>query len=307
MDGGARDDDALLAALDPTLGIFAGVDSLAVAGPGLPVAVRGRLVGTVFAWPREVHGRGAEAGEALVSVVSAALEQLAIDGLAGKRDLEGVRMGSGTRTRIDAATIADLGALGCHSELSGAGEHAALEAWERRALGRAWATGELEVRLDDHAEPPAIRRVLDWHRARGCRVTSVVVDRTPPVVACIASPIDTDAPALIGVAAARTGGSAWRAAAFELHQAYLARCLGARSCDVRGKRGSKNAGRVLSASRDHALERADLDAIVATARRAVDPSSIAPWSRPIDAVAVDVTPPVAARLDRKVVAAVLAT
>jgi|GEM_PF-3233540 len=298
-------DDALMVALDPSLGIFAGVDSLVAPGAGLPVGVRGRLVGTVFAWPREVYGRGGGAGDALVSVVSAALEQLGLDSLDGKGDVPGIRMGVGTRTTIDAATVVDLAGVGCAAELSSASEHAALEAWERRAVARAWASGDLDVRLDDRAEPAAIGRILDWHRGRGCRVASVLLERGPPVVACIASPVDPAAPALVGVAAARTGGTAWRAAAMELHQAYLARCLGARSLDVRGKRGEDLVGRVLGASRDHAIDRTALDAALAATRRSIDPSSIVAFARAIEAVAVEVTTPVAARLGRRVVAAVL--
>ena len=245
VEGDAGDDDALLVALDPSLGIFAGVDSLAVHDHGLPVAVRGRLVGSVFTWPREVYGRGATAGDALVSVVSAALEQLGLDTLAGKGEVPGIRMGVGSRTTIDAATVLDLGSIGCSVELSGAGEHAALEAWERRVTARAWADGAFEVRLDDRAEPPPVGRVLDWHRGRGCRVLSVLLDRGPPVVACIAAPVDPAAPALIGVAAGRTGGAAWRAAAMELHQTYLARCLGARGRELGGRRrdGQRYPGR----------------------------------------------------------------
>ena len=96
----AIDDSALAQALDPALGVFASVESLAAGDPTLPVAVRGRLVGPVFAWPREVHGRGADAGDALVSVVSAALEQLGKDGLAGKRVVPAIRMGLGSRATI---------------------------------------------------------------------------------------------------------------------------------------------------------------------------------------------------------------
>lgn len=304
-EGDAGDDDALLVALDPSLGIFAGVDSLAVHDHGLPVAVRGRLVGSVFTWPREVYGRGATAGDALVSVVSAALEQLGLDTLAGKGEVPGIRMGVGSRTTIDAATVLDLGSIGCSVDLSGAGEHAALEAWERRVTARAWADGAFEVRLDDRAEPPPVGRVLDWHRGRGCRVLSVLLDRGPPVVACIAAPVDPAAPALIGVAAGRTGGAAWRAAAMELHQTYLARCLGARGRELGGRRGRGTEGQVLGVARNHVVERTALDAAIAATRRVIDPSTIAAWSRPIEAIAVEVTPPVAVRLGRRVVAAVL--
>ncbi len=301
----AIDDSALAQALDPALGVFASVESLAAGDPTLPVAVRGRLVGPVFAWPREVHGRGADAGDALVSVVSAALEQFGKDGLAGKRVVPAIRMGLGSRATIDAATVLARGAVGCSAELAGAGEHGALEAWERRATARAWVAGQDEARLDEGGEPPAIGRVLDWHRGRGRRVISLLLDRTPPVVACVALPHDPDAPALVGVAAGRTLAAAWRGAALELHQVHLARCLGARTGDLRGRHGRLTAGRVMGVARDHAIDRAALAALVAATRRSIAPSTVPSYAPHLDALAVDITPPIAERLGRKVVAVVL--
>ena len=52
-----------------------------------------------------------------------------------------------------------------------------------------------------------IGAIIDWHRGRACQVTSVLIDREPPVVACIAIPAVDDQAAVIGVAAARTGAA----------------------------------------------------------------------------------------------------
>jgi hypothetical protein len=301
------DEDQLVLALDPQRGIFAGLDSLASPDPRLPVAVRGRLVGPVFEWPRVVYGRGATGSDALVSVVSAAFEQLALATLAGRRVIGGTIMGTGAHTSIDAAQVLAHGALGCGAELAGAGEHALLEACERRAVERAWAAGGLEGRLDDRAEPTAVADVLHWHRGRGCRVVSLLLGREPPVVACVALPFDDDAPALVGVAAARTAAGAWRSAATELHASYLARGQGARGGGLRERHGGNPRGRVLTVGRDHAIARIALDTAVARTRRSIELSTIAPWPRPIPAVAVEITPPIAATFGRKVVAAVLAT
>jgi len=238
-------------------------------------------------------------------VVSAALEQFGKDGLAGKRVVPAIRMGLGSRATIDAATVLARGAVGCSAELAGAGEHGALEAWERRATARAWVAGQVEARLDEGGEPPAIGRVLDWHRGRGRRVISLLLDRTPPVVACVALPHDPDAPALVGVAAGRTLAAAWRGAALELHQVHLARCLGARTGDLRGRHGRLTAGRVMGVARDHAIDRAALAALVAATRRSIAPSTVPSYAPHLDALAVDITPPIAERLGRKVVAVVL--
>ena len=305
-DRSAVDDSVLAQALDPSLGIFAAVESLPTGNhPELPVAVRGRLVGPVFAWPRMVHGRGGDASEALVSVVSAALEQLGRDTLVGKRIVPGIRMGYGSRTTIDAPTVLARGAIGCSVELAGAGEHAALEAWERRAVARLWAERQIEARLDENAEPPAIGRVLDWHRGRGRRVISLLLDRAPPVVACVALPNDPDASALCGVAAGRTAIGAWRAAALELHQVHLCRCQGARTDDLRGRHGRTLPGRVMGVTRDLPIRRDELAAIVASTRKVVAASTVPAFPGFLDATAVDISPPIAERLGRKVVAVVL--
>jgi ribosomal protein S12 methylthiotransferase accessory factor YcaO len=300
------DDGALIPVLDPGLGVFASVESLAAGPSELPVAVRGRLVGPVFAWPREVYGRGARGDQAVTSVVGAAFETLARDGLPANRLLPAIRMGRGERAMLDAKTVRERASWGCGPDLAAAGEHAVLEAWERRAVARAWAERRAEARLDDSGEPTRVARVLDWHRAQGRRVSSLVLERAPPVVACVAVPHDPDAPALCGVAAGRTVAAAWQAAAAELHQVHLTRCLGARTGELRGRHGRLIAGRVLGLGRDHAIDREQLAALVAATRRAAAPSSLAASSQPIDAHAIEVTPPIAARFGRKVVAVVLA-
>ena len=307
---GARTAQDLMQALDPALGVIDSLGQLGRAETGLPVVVRAALparAGEV----RHVHGRGASADEALSSAVAAAFERQALDELAGRgAHLPGAVLDSGARVLVDARRVVEHGGLGCYVDLAGAVEHATLEACERRALRQALAAGQFVARLDERGASPMAARILEAQRGRGGQVISVVVDRGPPVVACIAIPAASDQAIVIGIAAARTCAAAWSAAALELHAAFAIHArrdrAGAPSLGVPIVAADGTSAEVVGAGRPIATDRAMLIATLGETRRTVAASTIAPWSRALDAIAVELSSPAAARFGRRVVAVVVA-
>jgi hypothetical protein len=296
----------LLMALDPTLGVLERLDHLTPRLPGLPAVVRASLPDPAGGPSRQVFGRGANADDALVCAVSVGFEHQCADVARRARgELAGVALTTGARARVDAELLLDRCGFGCSRELPGAIEHAALEASERRAIGSALASGTFGPRLADGSAPVDVAAILEWHRGQACSVTSVVLDREPPVVACIAIPAQDDQAAYIGVAAARTAAGAWRAAAMELHTIFVARARRDRHGELRHGGIGLDGGAVVAIDGAWACDRAELQGALALSRRAIDASTVEAWSRTIEGIAVDLTTAAAAQFDRRVAAVAL--
>ncbi len=296
----------LLMALDPTLGVLDDLEHLTPRLTGLPAVVRASLKDPDGGPSREVYGRGATADDALVCAVSAGFERHCADVMVRQgSELAGVALTNNARVRVDPVLLLDRCGLGCSRELPGAIEHAALEASERRAMASALTSGTFGPRLDEGSGPPDVVRILEWHRGRACQVTSVVIDREPPVVACIAVPAQGDQAAVIGVAAARTGAAAWRAAAMELHMVVLARARRDRHGELRHGGIAIEAGEVTAIDGAWACTREELQAALSMSRRSIDHSTISAWSRTIEGIAVDLTTAAAGGFDRRVAAVAL--
>lgn len=295
----------LLMALDPQLGVLEHLEHLAPRLPGLPAVVRASLPDPDGGPSRQVYGRGATADDALVCAVSAGFERHCADVMVRQGEMAGVALTTGSRVRVDPFLLLDRCGLGCSRELPGAIEHAALEASERKAMASSLSSGTFGPRLEESSAPPDIGAIIDWHRGRACQVTSVLIDREPPVVACIAIPAVDDQAAVIGVAAARTGAAAWRAAAMEMHMVFIARARRDRLGELRHGGVPIEAGEAVAIDGAWACTRAELQAALALSRRSIDSSTIAPWSRTIAGVAVDLTTAAANTMDRKVAAVAL--
>ena len=179
------------------------------------------------------------------------------------------------------------------------------EASERKAMASALSSGTFGPRLDESSGPPDVTRIIDWHRGRACQVTSVLIDREPPVVAVVAIPAVDDSAAVIGVAAARTGAAAWRAAAMEMHTIFVARARRDSKGELRHGGVPVEAGEVQAIDGAWACTREELNEALSLTRRSIDHSTIAPWSRTIAGIAVDLTTGAAGTMDRKVAAVAL--
>lgn len=295
----------LLMALDPRLGVLENLEHLTPRLDGLPAVVRAVLPDQDGGPSRQVYGRGATADDALVCAVSAGFERHCADVFVRQGEMAGVALTSGARVRVDPFLFLDRCGLGCSRELPGAIEHAALEARERQAMASALASGTFGPRLAEESAPPDVARILEWHRGRACQVVTVLVEREPPVVAVIAIPALDDQAAVIGVAAARTGAGAWRSAAMELHAIVVARARRDGKGELRHGGVPIEAGEVVALDGAWACTRAELQEALAMSRRAIDASTIAPWSRTIEGVAVDLTTGAATQMDRKVAAVAL--
>ncbi len=295
----------LLMALDPQLGLLEQLEHLTPRLPGLPAVVRAVLPDPDGGPSRQVYGRGATPDDALVCAVSAGFERHCADVMLRQGEMFGVALTTGVRIRIDPFLMLDRCGLGCSRELPGAIEHAALEASERKAMASALTSGSFGPRLDESTGPSDVTAIIDWHRGRACQMTSVVVEREPPVVAVIAIPAVEDQAAVIGVAAARTGAAAWRAAAMELHTVFIARAKRDRHGELRHGGVPTEAGEVVAIDGAWACTREELQSALALSRRSIDSSTIAPWSRTIEGIAVDLTTAAAGSMDRKVAAVAL--
>lgn len=297
----------LLMALDPRLGVLDHLEHLTPRLPGLPVIVRASLPDPDGGPPVSVYGRGPNGDDALVCAVSAGFERHCADAARRQRgELFGVALTTGSRVRVDVELLLDRCGLGCSRELPGAIEQAALEACERRSIAAALASGTFGPKLAEDSAPPDIARIIEWHRGRACSVTSVLIEREPPVVACIVVPAVDDQAAVIGVAAARTCAGAWRSAAMEAHLVFLARALRDRHGELRHGGIPLTAGEVVAIDAPWACSRAELTEALALSRRSIDHATVAPWSRTIDGVAVDLTNAAATQFDRRVAAVALA-
>ncbi|HVV86338.1 MAG TPA: hypothetical protein VHE35_24950 [Kofleriaceae bacterium] len=295
----------LLMALDPQLGVLERLEHLTPRLDGLPVVVRASLPDPDGGPSRQVYGRGANGDDALVCAVSAGFERHCADVFLRQGEMAGVALTTGARVRVDPFLLLDRCGLGCSREMPGAIEHAALEASERKAMASALSSGTFGPKLDEATAPADLARILDWHRGRACTVTSVVIDREPPVVAVICVPAVDDSAAVIGVAAARTGVSAWRDAAMEMHMVFLARARRDRNGELRHGGVPTDAGEVMAIDGAWACTREELQETLSLSRRSIDSSTIAPWSRTIAGIAVDITTAAAASMDRKVAAVAL--
>lgn len=295
----------LLMALDPQLGVLENLEHLTPRIDGLPAVVRAVLADPDGGPSRHVYGRGANADDALVCAVSAGFERHCADVMLRQGEMFGVALTTGARVRIDPFLLLDRCGLGCSRELPGAIEHAGLEASERKAMASALSSGTFGPRLDEASGPADITRIIDWHRGRACQVTSVLIDREPPVVAVVAIPAVDDSAAVIGVAAARTGAAAWRAAAMEMHTIFVARARRDSKGELRHGGVSVEAGEVQAIDGAWACTREELNDALNLTRRTIDHATIAPWSRTIAGIAVDLTTGPAASMDRKVAAVAL--
>jgi ribosomal protein S12 methylthiotransferase accessory factor YcaO len=295
----------LLMALDPRLGVLEDLEHLTPRLEGLPAVVRAILPSPDGGPRRQVYGRGATADDALVCAVSVGFERHCADVFVRQGEMAGVSLTTGERVRVDPFLFLDRCGLGCSREMPGAIEHAALEASERRAMASALTSGTFGPRLAEDSAPPDVQRIIEWHRGRACQMTTVLIEREPPVVACIAIPAVDDAAAVIGVAAARTGVAAWRDAAMELHMVFLARARRDGKGELRHGGVPVDGGEVVAIDGAWACTREELQSALSLSRRSIDQSTIAPWSRTIEGIAVELTTAVAAQMDRKVAAVAL--
>lgn len=295
----------LLMALDPRLGVLEDLEHLTPRIEGLPAVVRAVLPDPDGGPRRQVYGRGANPDDALVCAVSAGFERHCADVFVRQGEMAGVALTTGQRVRVDPFLFLDRCGLGCSRELPGAIEHAALEASERKAMASALASGAFGPRLAEDSAPPDIQKIIEWHRGRACQVVCLLIEREPPVVACVAIPALDDQAAIIGVAAARTGAAAWRAAAMEMHAVFVARARRDGKGEIRHGGVPIDGGEVMAIDGAWACTREELQAALALSRRSIDHSTIAPWSRTIEGIAVDLTTGAANQMDRKVAAVAL--
>lgn len=295
----------LLMALDPQLGVLEDLEHLTPRLPGLPAVVRAVLPDPDGGPRRQVYGRGATADDALVCAVSAGFERACADVFVRQGEMAGVALTSGAKVRVDPFLFLDRCGLGCSRELPGAIEHAALEASERRAMASSLASGTFGPRLAEESAPPDVQRILEWHRGRACQVTTVLIEREPPVVAVIAIPAVDDAAAVIGVAAHRTAVSAWRSAAMELHMVLIARGPRDHKGELRHGGVPVEHGEVVAIDGAWACTREELRGALALSRRSIDHATVPAWSRTIEGIAVELTTAAAAQMDRKVAAVTL--
>lgn len=296
--GAARD---LMLALDPSLGLIESFTHLTPRQPGLPTAVRAVLRGGA----RAVYGRGVDVDAALSGAIAAALEQQALEQMIARGGhVPATMIASGARVLVNARRFAEACSLGCAADLAAAVDHATLESCERRALPATIAAGAFAGRLDERGAPRGVAASLEWLRARGAQVTSVVVSRATPIAACVAVPPMEDHAAIVGVAAGRTCADAWQAAALELHQVFLARAPRDRQGELRYGGIAAPQGVVGSGERAPGFDREALVRALAATRGTLDVAAVAPWTRETDAVAVEITTDAARRLGRRVVAVV---
>ncbi len=292
----------LTLALDPALGLIASFQHLTPRLPGLPAAVRALLPAASDGTAGTIGGRGANLDLALASAVAVSLERQGLAELIRRGGHPAATVvATGARVLVNARRFAEQCSLGCAPDLAAAVAHATFESCERWALAAAVGGGRFLARLDERAAPLPVARILDWHRARGPQVTSLLVGRDTPVVACVAVPASDEHAIVIGVAAGRTCAAAWQAAAAELHQLVLTHAPRDRQGELRP--GGIDGG-VLATGARTAVDRAALAQAIAATRQVVEPGSVPAWSRTTDAVAVEVTTPAALRLGRRVVAVV---
>jgi hypothetical protein len=218
--------------------------------------------------------------------------------------LPATMIASGARVLVNARRFAEPCALGCAAELAPAVDLATLESCARRALPAMIDAGRFAGRLDERGAPRVAAAALEWLRGRGPQVTSVLVARPTPIVACVAVPPMDDHAAIVGVAAGRTCADAWQAAALEMHQVFLARAPRDRQGELRYGGIADPGGVVGSGERVLGFDRAALVRALASTPGTIDAASVAPWSRQTDAVAVEITTDAARRLGRRVVAVV---